>query len=52
LIDFDWSGRVGVAKYPPSCGEIKWAKGVESVTTIQPKHDLDMLENIIDGTDE
>jgi hypothetical protein len=30
LIDFDWSGRVGVAKYPPTlntCGEIKWTKG-------------------------
>jgi hypothetical protein len=55
LIDFDWSGRVGVVKYPPTlntCGEIKWAKGVESATAIQPKHDLDMLEKIIDGTDE
>ncbi len=55
LIDFDWSGRVDVVKYPPTlntCGEIKWAKGVESGTAIQPKHDLDMLEKIIDGIDE
>ena len=55
LIDFDWSGRVGVVKYPPTlntCGEIKWAKGVEPATAIRPKHDLDMLERIIDGTDE
>jgi hypothetical protein len=51
LIDFDWSGRVGVVKYPPTlntCGEIKWAKGVEPATAIQPKHDLDMLEKITD----
>ena len=55
LIDFDWSGRVGVVKYPPTLntyGEIKWAKGVESATAIERKHDLDMLEKIIDGTDE
>ena len=55
LIDFDWSGRVGVVKYPPTLntsGEIKWAKGVESATAIRPEHDLDMLEKIIDGTDE
>jgi len=55
LIDFDWSGRVGVVKYPPTlntCGEIKWAKGVEPATAIRPKHDLDMLKRIIDGTDE
>jgi hypothetical protein len=55
LIDFDWSGRVGMAKYPPTlntCGEIKWANGVESAIAIQPKHDRDMLEKIIDGTDE
>ena len=55
LIDFDWSGPVGVVKYPPTlntCGEIKWAKGVEPATAIQAKHDLDMLEKIIGGTDE
>ncbi len=55
LIDFDWSGRVGVVKYPPTlntCGEIKWAKGVEPATTIRTKHDRDMLERIIDGIDE
>ncbi len=55
LIDFDWSGRVGVAKYPPTLntsGEIKWAKGVEPATEIKPKHDLDMLEKIIHGTDQ
>jgi len=51
LIDFDWSGRVGVVKYPPTLNtgeEIKWTKRVELATTIQPKH---MLEKIIDGTD-
>jgi hypothetical protein len=55
LIDFDWSGRVGVVKYPPTlntCGEIKWAKGLAPASAIRPKHDLDMLERIIDGIDE
>lgn len=54
LVDFDWSGRVGVVKYPPTLntsGEIKWAEGVERAGDIQPKHDLDMLDMIIDGTD-
>ena len=55
LVDFDWSGNVGVVKYPPTLntsGEIKWAKGVEPAAEIQQKHDLDMLEKIIHGTDE
>ena len=55
LIDFYRSGRVGVVKYSPmlnTCGEIKWENGVESATAIQPKQDLDMLEKIINGTDE
>ena len=55
LIDFDWSGHVGEAKYPPTLntsGEIKWAKGVEPAGEIEQKHDLDMLEKIIRGTDE
>jgi len=44
-----------VVKYPPTlitCGDIKWANGVESATRIEPKHDLDILEKIIYGTDE
>jgi hypothetical protein len=55
LVDFDWSGQVGVVKYPPTLntsGEIKWAKGVEPAAKIKQEHDLDMLEKIINGTDE
>jgi len=55
LVDFDWSGHVGEVKYPPTLntsGEIKWAKGVEPAAEIKQKHDLDMLERIIHGTDE
>jgi hypothetical protein len=55
LVDFDWSGQVGVVKYPPTLntsGEIRWAKGVEPAEEIKQKHDLDMLEKIIHGTDE
>jgi hypothetical protein len=56
LVDFDWSRHVGVLKYPPglrlnTSGENKWANGVEPVGGGQ-KHDLDMLEKIIHGTDE
>jgi hypothetical protein len=55
LVDFDWSGEVGVVKYPPTLntsGGIKWAEGVEPGTEIKRKHDVDMLEKIILGTDE
>jgi hypothetical protein len=54
LVDFDWAGRVGVVKYPPTLntsGKIRWAKGVEPGADMKQKHDLDMLEKIISGTD-
>lgn len=43
-VDFDWSGHVGVVKYPPTSGGIKWAEGVEPAAEIKQKHDLDMPE--------
>jgi hypothetical protein len=55
LVDFDWSGEVGVVKYPPTLntsGEIRWAEGVKPGTEIKQKHDVDMLEKIILRTDE
>lgn len=55
LVDFDWCGRNGEAKYPPTLntgGEVKWAKGVEPAGQMTPKHDLDMLQMIISCADE
>jgi hypothetical protein len=54
LIDFNWSGPVGKARYPPTLnndGRITWAFGVEPVGLIEKRHDEDMLEKIVIGTD-
>jgi serine/threonine protein kinase len=54
LVDFDWCGHIGKAKYPPTLntsGEIKWAMGVELAVEMKPKHDLDMMEMIERGTE-
>ena len=54
LIDFNWSGPVGKARYPPTLnkdGRITWAFGVEPAGLIEKRHDEDMLENIVIGID-
>lgn len=54
LIDFNWSGPVGKARYPPTLnkdGRITWAFGVEPAGLIETHHDQDMLENIVIGID-
>ncbi len=47
LVDFDWAGPVGKAKYPPMLNkEIGWADGVDSATEIKKDHDLEMLNKL------
>jgi len=47
LVDFDWAGRVGKAKYPPMLNsQIEWANGVESATEIQKAHDQNMFKKL------
>jgi hypothetical protein len=53
MVDFDWSGPVGVARYPPALNkDIRWAHGVGGARLIEKQHDLDMLEKLRLGTDE
>jgi hypothetical protein len=54
LVDFNWSGPVGKARYPPTLnndGRITWAFGVEPTGLIEKRHDEDMLEKIVNGID-
>ncbi|KAI0249171.1 hypothetical protein BJV78DRAFT_1130076 [Lactifluus subvellereus] len=47
LVDFDWAGVDGSARYPPiinDSGEIRWASGIKAGGLIEKQHDLDMLE--------
>jgi hypothetical protein len=45
LIDFDWSGPVGDARYPLELNPtIRWAHGVVGGAVILPQHDRDMLD--------
>jgi hypothetical protein len=49
LIDFDWAGPVGKAKYPAmlnKSGDINWADGVAPGAEIKKEHDLDMFEKL------
>jgi serine/threonine protein kinase len=44
LIDFNWAGEDGQAKYPPLISqEITWPEGVEAMAVMRQQHDLDML---------
>ena len=47
IIDFDWSGKVGEAVYPPLLNpEIDWHPDVKAGAKILPTHDLYMLDNL------
>ena len=47
LIDFDWAGEKGQAKYPFLISPgIPWPAGVESLALIEPEHDLEMLKQM------
>jgi serine/threonine protein kinase len=47
LIDFNWAGEEGQAKYPSLISsDIKWAAGVESLGVIKKDHDMEMLNQL------
>ncbi|KAJ6618795.1 hypothetical protein B0H10DRAFT_2164039 [Mycena sp. CBHHK59/15] len=49
LIDFDWAGKAGDAKYPIHLAtNIIWPAGVEALCNIERDHDLQMLRCLID----
>eukprot|EP01032_Pedospumella_encystans_P014401 gene14401-16540_t len=44
LLDFDWAGRIGVARYPWNLNkDINWPEGVQSGGLIHPDHDKAMI---------
>ncbi|KAF8654708.1 hypothetical protein AX16_003459 [Volvariella volvacea WC 439] len=46
LIDFDWSGEAGQAKYPLYISEsIRWPPGVQALSPITKDHDIWMLDH-------
>ena len=45
LIDFDWAGEAGCAKYPLFMSpDIPWPEGVKQLAIMEKMHDLDMLK--------
>lgn len=47
LIDFDWTGQDGVAKYPLRMSSgIDWAPGMGSMKVMKKEHDLAMLKKL------
>ena len=47
LIDFDWAGEKGQARYPFMISPtIPWPAGVQSLALIEPEHDLKMFEQM------
>ena len=47
LIDFDWAGEEGQAKYPHLISPgIDWPEGVKALAVIQRVHDLEMLNRL------
>jgi RIO-like serine/threonine protein kinase len=49
LIDFNWSGPVGKARYPPTLntdGRITWEPGIKPAGLIEKQYDEDMLRKI------
>jgi serine/threonine protein kinase len=48
IIDFDWAGKAGVARYPPLLSsEITWPSGAEGDELITQDHDREMISNCI-----
>ncbi|KAL0574474.1 hypothetical protein V5O48_007488 [Marasmius crinis-equi] len=51
LVDFDWAGKAGKARYPPGIsigGAIKWPEGVKPRALITKEHDLYWLRTWLD----
>ena len=52
VIDFDWAGRAGSARYPYDIwlgAGIAWPKGVKRGGLIEKEHDLELMERVIAG---
>ena len=50
LIDFNWAGQGGQAKYPPLLSQgIAWPEGVTPLAVMKPEHDWDMWGKIFEG---
>jgi hypothetical protein len=51
LIDFDWCGKHGVDKYPPSMNkDLPWPLGADPCSLLRKEHDtywLDVLLNLL-----
>ena len=50
LVDFDWCGKVGEARYPSEvwmAGETPWAEGMGSEGLIKKEHDVLLLNQLI-----
>ena len=48
LIDFNWAGEEGQAKYPSLIShEIAWPKGVEPLSMMKAEHDLEMWSKLL-----
>ena len=47
LIDFNWAGEEGQAKYPSLMSQgIAWPEGVKALDVMRREHDLDMLSKL------
>jgi serine/threonine protein kinase len=47
LIDFNWAGMAGQAKYPCTLSVgIAWAEGVKAMSVMKTEHDLAMLQKL------
>ncbi|CCA70121.1 hypothetical protein PIIN_04060 [Serendipita indica DSM 11827] len=53
VIDFDWAGRVGEAKYPANVNytEIMRPEDARDGLLIKKEHDLEMLERVVSDTE-
>jgi serine/threonine protein kinase len=47
LIDFNWAGEDGQAKYPPLISQdITWPEGVKAMAVMRRQHDIAMLQKL------
>lgn len=55
LVDFDFSGKAGVARYPwalTTNNGIQWPDGVASRAILKTEHDLEMVSRLLQETDD
>ncbi|KAI3612074.1 proteinkinasesubdomain-containingproteinPKL/ccin9 [Moniliophthora roreri] len=44
ILDFDWAGKEGEARYPLHLSDIRWPDGVEDYALIEKEHDCRMVD--------